>query len=88
TDIISPDAISPIQALKTGYLGSSTAELLVDETLIALSISAATDTAAKSALDQLPKLSGCQLHTTTMPESVDLQVLQKLGVQVTSEARY
>lgn len=88
TDIISPDAISPIQALKTGYLGSSTAELLVDETLIALSISAATDNAAKSALDQLPKLSGCQLHTTTMPAAVDLQVLQKLGVQVTSEARY
>ena len=39
--VISPEAIHPIQELKTKYLGSKNPRLHTDETLIALSVSAA-----------------------------------------------
>lgn len=87
-DVIDPAAILPIQKLKLGFLGTHNAKLGLEETLIALSISAATNNAALLALEQLPKLSGCQVHTTTMPDANDRQLLQKLGLQATSEARY
>ncbi len=86
--IIAPSAIAPIQKLKTGYLGISSPELHIDETLIALSISATGNDSALLALAQLPKLSGCQVHLTAMPDAVDFQLFQKLGMQVTAEATY
>ena len=51
--MISPDAIHPIQELKTKYLGSKNPRLHVDEILIALSMSAATSDAASLALEQI-----------------------------------
>ena len=59
-----------------------------DEVLIALSISAATDTNAQLALEQIPKLSGCQAHTTVMLSTVDLKQFKRLNVQLTSEPKY
>ena len=56
--VISPDAIHPIQELKTDYLGSKNPRLHMDETMIALSISAATNPEARLALEQFPKLKG------------------------------
>ncbi len=41
--VISPEAIRPIQELKTQYLGSKNPRLHTDETLIALSVSAANN---------------------------------------------
>ena len=41
--VISPAAIEPIQTLKTQYLGSKNPRLHMDEVLIALSVSAASD---------------------------------------------
>ena len=87
-DIISPDAVTPIQLLKTSYLGSSTPELNLDETLIALSISASSNVSALEALKQLPLLSSCQVHLSNMPNSIDRQVFQKLGMQMTADAKY
>lgn len=86
--VISPSALEPIQTLKTKYLGSKNPRLHIDETLIALSISAATNPEAKLALEQLPKLKGCQVHTSVMLASVDVKQFKKLGIQATSEAKY
>lgn len=86
--VISPVAIEPIQTLKTCYLGSKNPRLHTDEVLIALSISAASSQEAQLALEQLPKLAGCQVHTSVMLASVDVKQFQKLGVLLTSEARY
>lgn len=86
--VISPSAIEPIQKVKTQYLGSKNPRLHIDEVLTALSISAATSTDAELALRQLPKLKGCQAHTTVMLSSVDIKLFKKLGIQVTSEAKY
>ena len=86
--LISPAFIEPIQSLKTDYLGSKNPRLHTDEVLIALSTCAATDENARIALEQLPKLRGCQLHTSVMLSSVDIGIFKKLGLQLTSEPIY
>ena len=86
--VISPEAIRPIQELKTKYLGSKNPRLHSDETLIALSVSAANDEAARLALEQLPKLCGCQAHTSVMLSSVDIQEFRKLGIELTCEPKF
>ncbi len=85
THLISPEAIGPIQELKTKYLGGKNPRLHTDEVLIALSISALTDANAKKALEQLPKLKGCQVHTSGMLSNVDINTFKKLGIDLTSE---
>ena len=86
--LISPIVIEPIQKLKTAYLGNSNPRLHTDEILIALSISAATNPTAQLALDQLPKLRGCEAHTSVMLSQVDNLTLRKLGINLTSEPHY
>ncbi|MFR1833846.1 MAG: DUF1846 domain-containing protein [Lachnospiraceae bacterium] len=88
THLIAPSAIEPIQTLKTNYLGSKNPRLHTDEVLIALSMCAATDRNAQIALEQLSKLRGCQVHTSVMLSSVDINIFKKLGVQLTSEPIY
>ena len=85
--VISPEAIRPIQELKTQYLGSKNPRLHSDETLIALSISAADNEDAKLALQQIPKLKGCQVHTSVLLSQVDILEFRKLGVELTCEPK-
>ena len=83
--LISPESIAPIQELKVKYLGSVNPRLHTDEILIALSTCAATDENAQKALEQLPKLRGCQVHTTVLLSSVDKKIFKKLGLELTSD---
>ena len=87
THVISPEAIEPIQRLKTEYLGGHNPRLHTDEVLIALSTSASTDPIALKALEALPALKGCQVHTSVMLSDVDIKIFKKLGVDLTSEPR-
>ena len=86
--LVSRAAIEPIQTLKTDYLGSRNPRLHTDEILIALSISAASDDAAKLALAQLPKLKGCEVHSTVILSSVDEKTFRRLGMHLTCEPAY
>ena len=86
--IISPESIEPIQKLKVAYLKSRNPRLHTDEVLIALSASAAVNSQAGLALSQLPKLAGCQAHTSVMLSDVDIKIFKKLDVQLTCEAVY
>lgn len=86
--VISPASIEPIQTLKTAYLGSRNPRLHTDEVLIALSSSAASSKEAQLALDQLPRLKGCQVHTSVMLSQVDVRIFKRLGIQLTSEPKY
>ena len=85
--VISPEALRPIQTLKTEYLGSKNPRLHSDETLIALSISAADNEDAKLALQQIPNLKGCQVHTSVLLSQVDILEFRKLGVELTCEPK-
>lgn len=85
THLISPEAIQPIQQLKTKYLGGKNPRLHTDEVLIALSMSAVSDPNARKALEEIPNLKGCQVHTSVMLSDVDINIFKKLGVDLTSE---
>lgn len=87
-DLLSPDAITPIQTLKTQHLGSANPRLHTDEVLIALAVSASTDDNARRALERLGELKGCDVHTSTILGSVDEGIFRSLGVQVTNEPVY
>ena len=86
--LISPSAIEPIQKLKVNYLGSKNPRLHTDEILIALSTCAATDPNAQKALEQLPRLKGCDAHTSVLLSNVDIKTFKKLGVNLTCEPIY
>ena len=86
--LIAPEAIEPIQKLKTAYLGSRNPRLHTDEILIALSSTAASSEEARVAMEQLPKLKGCEAHSTVLLSSVDEQMFKRLGIQLTCEPRY
>ncbi|MCL2254656.1 MAG: DUF1846 domain-containing protein [Lachnospiraceae bacterium] len=86
--LISPQSIQPIQILKTNYLGSINPRLHTDEILIALSTSASDDPDARKALEQLPKLSGCEAHSTVIMSPVDQKIIRRLGINLTCEPVY
>ena len=85
--ILSPESIAPIQKLKTQYLGSKNPRLHTDEVLIALSATAADNEVADLALKQLPKLKGCQVHSSVMLSDVDKKTFKKLDCDVTYEPK-
>ena len=62
--------------------------LLSDEVLMALTISALTNPLAELAQQQLPKLQGSNAHFTVVLSDVDAQLLKKLGINVSCEAKY
>ncbi len=86
--LISPVALDPIQHLKVDHLGNRNPRLHTDETLIALSISAATNPMAEYAMEQLDKLRGCEVHSSVILSSVDERTFKRLGVNLTCEPRY
>ena len=83
--LISPEAIEPIQDLKVRFLGGKNPRLHTDEALLALSLAGLSNPDAKNALEQLPKLKGCQVHTSVMLSEVDAKIFRRLGVDLTSE---
>ena len=86
--LISPVALDPIQHLKVAHLGNRNPRLHTDETLIALSISAATNPMAERAMEQLDKLRGCEVHSSVILSSVDERTFKRLGINLTCEPRY
>ena len=86
--LISPNVIEPISDLKVNHMGNHNPRLHTDEVLIALAISATTNPVAELAMQQIGKLEHSDLHSTTMLSSVDLNMLKKLGIEVTCEPVY
>ena len=86
--MISPVVLDPIQHLKVDHLCNRNPRLHTDETLIALSICAATNPMADMAMQQLGKLRGCDVHSTVMLSSVDINTFKRLGVNLTCEPQY
>ena len=62
--------------------------LNVEETLIALAVSAAGNPAAQLAMDRLADLRGCEAHLTHMPTPGDEAGLRRLGVNLTSDSAF
>ncbi|MBN2121364.1 MAG: DUF1846 domain-containing protein [Candidatus Omnitrophica bacterium] len=86
--LLSPNIIDSIAALKKDILTSKTVSLDLEETLIALSISAATNPSAQIAMQHLKDLNGCEVHMTHIPTPGDEAGLRKLGVNLTSDPNF
>ena len=86
--LLAPEVIEPVRKLKCQYLSRTYKKLNVNEILIALSISAHTSATAAHVLKHLPNLAGCDIHSTVMLSSADVEVLKKLGLNVTCEPKY
>lgn len=86
--LISPEVIGPLQDLKINHLGSKNPRIHMDETLIALSICAASDPIAKQALEGLNALKGAEAHSSVILSAIDETMFKKLGINLTCEAVY
>ena len=87
-DLISPEILEPITNLKIGVLGSKNPRLHPDELLIALSICAVSDPIAAKAVEQLPRLRYCEMHSSVILSANDERTLKKLGLHLTCEPAY
>ena len=83
--LIPQSMIEPIQHTKISYLGGRNPRLHTDEVLVALSVLSEKDDNCRRALEQLPKLRGCQVHCTVILSDVDQKIFKKLGVDITCE---
>lgn len=84
-DLISPNLISPIQNLNEKYLNNRGHLLQLDEVLIALSISTATNPTAALVLEHLPNLTNSQAHCTSILSQEIISIFQNLGINITCE---
>ena len=83
--LLMPMVIEPLKEMKIKYLHRSNSRLRAEEVLLALSIQSKTNPLSDQALKQLPKLVGCEAHSSTLLSEVDLQTLNRLGIRVTEE---
>ena len=83
--LIPQEFIEPIQHTKTHYLRSKNPRLHSDELLVALSVLSRNDERCRLALEKLPELRGCQMHSTVMLGEVDRKIFKKLGVGLTCD---
>jgi len=77
--------IEPIQKTKVTFLHGNNPRLHTDEVLVALSILSSSDENCRKALECLPQLYGCQVHSTVMLSEVDQKIFKKLGVGLTCD---
>ncbi|UCD16009.1 MAG: DUF1846 domain-containing protein [Candidatus Omnitrophota bacterium] len=86
--LLSPNVIESIREFKKNILSAKTVSLDLEETLIALSISATINSSAKVAMDKLKELKESQMHMTHIPTPGDEAGLRKLGINLTSEPNF
>ncbi|MFP4055644.1 MAG: DUF1846 domain-containing protein [Candidatus Brocadiia bacterium] len=86
--LLAPNIIQSIGALKRDLLAARTVSLDLEEALITLSISAATNPTAQLAMAKLGELRGCEVHLSHIPTPGDEAGLKKLGVHLTSEPNF
>ena len=77
--------VASTEIVDFGVLYRFDERLHTDEVLVALSVLSENDENCRRALQQLPKLRGCQVHCTVMLSDVDQKIFKKLGVNLTCE---
>jgi len=83
--LIPQEMIEPIQHTKLTYLRGHNPRLHSDEVLVTLSVLSTQDSRCRRALEVLPELNGCQMHSTVMLGEVDHKIFNKLGVGLTCD---
>jgi uncharacterized protein (UPF0371 family) len=83
--LLPPNIMNSLNYLKKEIFNGKVVSLDLEETLIALSISAISNPAAQMALEKLKELNKCEVHITHIPTRGDEAGLRKLGVYLTCD---
>ena len=86
--VISDEVIEPICDLKTSTLHAKNPRLHSDETLLALSVSSATDPIAKQLVDAADQLRGCDAFFSVILSPTDEKLYRTLGINICCEPKY
>ena len=86
--LLAPNILESIATMKDDILASKSVSLDLEEALIALSISAATNPTAQMAMEKLKDLRGCDVHLTHIPRPGDETGLRRLGVNLTTDPSF
>ena len=86
-DLLPDSVIESVRRLKKDVLGGKSASLNVEEVLIALSFSAATNTTSEYCMNKLKLLKGCEMHITHRIGKGDENGLRKLKLNMTTDAQ-
>jgi uncharacterized protein (UPF0371 family) len=86
--LLPPLVTMSLSHFKKDVLKGKMMSLDLEETLIALSISATMNPSAEMAIEKLKELNGCEVHLTHIPTPGDAAGLRKLGVNLTSDPEF
>ncbi len=86
--LLSPMVIESIFNLEKNILNEKSVSLDLEETLIALSISATTNPSAQVAMEKLKELRGCEAHMTHIPTPGDEAGLRRIGINLTTDPNF
>jgi len=86
--LLSPSIMESVGHLKREVMRKRSVSLDLEETLVALSISATTNPAAGLALEKLHDLRGLEMHMTHIPTPGDEAGLKRLGLNLTTDPNY
>jgi uncharacterized protein (UPF0371 family) len=84
-DLLPPSVIQSLGHMKKNVLKGKKIGLDLEEALITLAISAASNPAAAAAMEKLKELEGCEAHLSHIPTPGDEAGFRKLGVNLTSD---
>ncbi len=86
--LLPKEVVRAIQHLKINVMKNQNPRMHIDEVLVALAVSAETDSNAKLALEQVPKLKGTQVHSAVILSQEDMDIFRRLGIDLTCEPQY
>jgi uncharacterized protein (UPF0371 family) len=86
--LLSPQVIESIFNFEKNILGEKSVSLDLEETLIALSISATTNPTSQVAMEKIKELRDCEVHMTHIPSPGDEAGLRRIGVNLTSDPNF
>lgn len=86
--LLSPSIMESVGHLKRDVMRKRSVSLDLEETLVALSISATTNPAAGLALEKLHDLRGLEMHMTHIPTPGDAAGLRRMGLNLTTDPHY
>lgn len=87
-DLLAPIVVNSVSSMKLEILQINQASLNLEETLVALSVSATSNPMVKAAIKQLHKLSNCEMHISHIPTPGDESGLRKLGLNLTCDSNF
>ena len=86
--LISPSVMDTIMQLKRGAMGNAKYRLTMEDALIAVSISAASDPISAKAMGNIEELRGLEVHSTVMLSQSEENTFRRMRMNVTADAEF